>query len=147
MKTNPKQITRYIFALPIVSLVLISIVMILSFILFFINFKTQGISEFKQVIISFQKEKTHDIVDSVVYEIDERIRDLNRDMKNYLKEKVYDATSIIERVIKENQKKSREELIRIVWENNFSFEVLPGANALVPSIVSSCFDTSKFIYL
>jgi signal transduction histidine kinase len=114
MKTNPKQITRYIFALPIVSLVLISIVMILSFILFFINFKTQGISEFKQVIISFQKEKTHDIVDSVVYEIDERIRDLNRDMKNYLKEKVYDATSIIERVIKENQKKSREELIRIV---------------------------------
>ena len=31
--------------------------------------------------------------------------------------------------------------------NNFSFEVLPGANALVPSIVSSCFDTSKFIYL
>jgi len=40
-----------------------------------------------------------------------------------------------------------KELIRIAWENNFSFEVLPGANALVPSIVSSCFDTSKFIYL
>jgi len=40
-----------------------------------------------------------------------------------------------------------KELIRICWEQNIPFEVLPGANALVPAIVSACFDTSKFIYL
>ena len=40
-----------------------------------------------------------------------------------------------------------KELIRICWEQNISFEVLPGANALVPAVVSACFDTSKFVYL
>ena len=40
-----------------------------------------------------------------------------------------------------------KELVRIAWEEGFKFEVLPGANALVPSVVSACFDTSKFIYL
>jgi len=40
-----------------------------------------------------------------------------------------------------------KELIRIAWEENIKFEVLPGANALIPSVVSACFDTSKFIYL
>ena len=40
-----------------------------------------------------------------------------------------------------------KELVRIAWENDFKFEVLPWANALVPSVVSACFDTSKFLYL
>ena len=40
-----------------------------------------------------------------------------------------------------------KELIRICWEQNISFEILPGANALVPAVVSACFDTSKFVYL
>ena len=40
-----------------------------------------------------------------------------------------------------------KELIRIAYEKNIKFEVLPGANALVPAIVSACFDTSKFVYL
>jgi len=40
-----------------------------------------------------------------------------------------------------------KELVRICWEENIKFEVLPWANALVPAVVSSCFDTSKFIYL
>ena len=40
-----------------------------------------------------------------------------------------------------------KELIRICWENNYKFEILPWANALVPWVVSACFDTSKFLYL
>ena len=40
-----------------------------------------------------------------------------------------------------------KELIKICYEENIKFEVLPWANALVPSIVSACFDTSKFIFL
>lgn len=40
-----------------------------------------------------------------------------------------------------------KELVRIAYEQNIDFEVLPGANALVPAIVSACFDTSKFLYL
>ncbi len=40
-----------------------------------------------------------------------------------------------------------KELIRICWEKDIKFEVLPWANALVPAVVSCCFDTSKFIYL
>ncbi len=40
-----------------------------------------------------------------------------------------------------------KELIRICWENQIKFEVLPWANALVPAVVSACFDTSKFIFL
>jgi len=40
-----------------------------------------------------------------------------------------------------------KELIRICWENNYKFEVLPWANALSSSVVSACFDTSKFLYL
>lgn len=40
-----------------------------------------------------------------------------------------------------------KELIRIAYEENIKFEVLPWANALIPAIVSACFDTSKFLYL
>ena len=40
-----------------------------------------------------------------------------------------------------------KEIIRIANEINIKFEVLPWANALIPAVVSSCFDTSKFIYL
>jgi len=40
-----------------------------------------------------------------------------------------------------------KELIRIAYEKNIKFEVLPWANALIPAIVSACFDTSKFVYL
>ena len=38
-------------------------------------------------------------------------------------------------------------LIKICHENDLSFSILPGANALVPAIVSAWFDTSKFTYL
>ena len=40
-----------------------------------------------------------------------------------------------------------KELIRIAWEENIKFEVLPGTNALIPAVISACFDTSKFVYL
>lgn len=40
-----------------------------------------------------------------------------------------------------------KEIVRILRENQIEFDVLPGANALVPSVVSACFDTSKFLYL
>ncbi len=40
-----------------------------------------------------------------------------------------------------------KELVRICREENIKIEVLPWANALIPAVVNSCFDTSKFIYL
>lgn len=40
-----------------------------------------------------------------------------------------------------------KELIRICREKNLKFEVLPGANALIPSVVWSDFDTSEFLFL
>lgn len=40
-----------------------------------------------------------------------------------------------------------KELIRICWENNIQFDCIPWANALVPAVVWSGFDTSEFIYL
>lgn len=40
-----------------------------------------------------------------------------------------------------------KEIIKLIWENNISFETLPWANALVPAVVWSWFDTSEFIYL
>lgn len=40
-----------------------------------------------------------------------------------------------------------KELVRIVWENNIEFEVLPWANALIPAVVWAGFDTSAFVFL
>ena len=40
-----------------------------------------------------------------------------------------------------------KEFIKIAWEENIPFDVLPWANALVPAVVSAFFDTSKFLYL
>lgn len=39
-----------------------------------------------------------------------------------------------------------KELVRICREKDLKFEVLPGANALVPAIVGSDFDTSEFLF-
>jgi len=38
-------------------------------------------------------------------------------------------------------------LIQLCNENNLEYTVLPGANALVPAVVGSWFDTSNFVYL
>ncbi len=38
-------------------------------------------------------------------------------------------------------------LIQLCNENNIEYTVLPGANALVPAVVGSWFDTSSFVYL
>ncbi len=38
-------------------------------------------------------------------------------------------------------------LIQLCNENNIEYTVLPGANALVPAVVGSGFDTSSFVYL
>lgn len=38
-------------------------------------------------------------------------------------------------------------IIKIITENNIKFETLPWASAIIPWVVSSWFDTSKFIYL
>lgn len=38
-------------------------------------------------------------------------------------------------------------LVQLCNENNLKYTVLPWANALIPSIVSAWFDTSKFVYL
>jgi len=40
-----------------------------------------------------------------------------------------------------------KEIIKIAWENNIEFDVLPWTNSLIPAIVSAFFDTSKFLYL
>ena len=39
-----------------------------------------------------------------------------------------------------------KELVRICREKDLHFEVLPGANALIPAVVWSNFDTSEFIF-
>lgn len=38
-------------------------------------------------------------------------------------------------------------LIKLCWERNIPFEVLPGANAIIPAVVASYTDTTKFTYL
>ena len=38
-------------------------------------------------------------------------------------------------------------LVQICNENQISFSVLPGANALVPSIVAAGFDTTEFVFI
>ena len=38
-------------------------------------------------------------------------------------------------------------LVKICNENNISYSILPGANALVPAVVWAWFDTSEFTYL
>jgi len=39
-----------------------------------------------------------------------------------------------------------KELIKLCWENNIKFEVLPWPNALIPSVVASCFPTNEFCF-
>ena len=38
-------------------------------------------------------------------------------------------------------------LIKLCWEWKIPFEVLPGANAIIPAVVGSYTDTTKFTYL
>lgn len=40
-----------------------------------------------------------------------------------------------------------KKMIEMAHEHVLSYSVLPGANALIPSIVASWFDTSKFVFL
>lgn len=39
-----------------------------------------------------------------------------------------------------------KEMIKYLWLNDLKFEVLPGATALIPCVVSCCFDTSEFVF-
>jgi len=39
-----------------------------------------------------------------------------------------------------------KELIKHCWQEGIDFEVLPGANALIPAVVASCFPTDKFCF-
>jgi len=36
--------------------------------------------------------------------------------------------------------------VKVAWENDITFEVLPGATALIPAVVSAYTDTSTFAY-
>ena len=38
-------------------------------------------------------------------------------------------------------------MIQLCYEHGLKFSVLPGANALVPAVVGSGFDTSSFVYI
>lgn len=40
-----------------------------------------------------------------------------------------------------------KKIVEICNKNNLTYTVFPGANALVPAVVASAFDTSKFLYL
>jgi len=40
-----------------------------------------------------------------------------------------------------------KKMVELCNENEIEFTVLPGANALVPAVVSAGFDTSRFVYL
>lgn len=40
-----------------------------------------------------------------------------------------------------------KQLIKLCWEWNYPFEVLPWATALIPAVVASYCDTSKFVYM
>ncbi len=38
-------------------------------------------------------------------------------------------------------------IVKILWEKNIKFEVLPWANALIPAIVAAPLDSSEFVYM
>ena len=40
-----------------------------------------------------------------------------------------------------------KELIKLCWENNIKFEILPWPNALIPAVVWACFPTNQFCFL
>lgn len=39
-----------------------------------------------------------------------------------------------------------KEMIKICFQQNIPFEILPGANALIPAVVGSGFDTKQFVF-
>ena len=40
-----------------------------------------------------------------------------------------------------------KEIIKWAYEYDTPFEVLPGANALIPAVVAACFDTKNFVFM
>lgn len=38
-------------------------------------------------------------------------------------------------------------IVKLAWENNIPFEVLPGTTALIPTVVSAYTDTSQFVFV
>lgn len=40
-----------------------------------------------------------------------------------------------------------KEIVKLCWQHDVDFEVLPWANALIPAVIGSYVDTSKFVYL
>ncbi len=40
-----------------------------------------------------------------------------------------------------------KEIVKWAYEYKTPFEVLPGANALIPAVVAACFDTHNFVFL
>jgi len=113
-KLQEKKIIKYIFLTPIFSLILFAILVFSSLAFYFNQFKKDEIKEYKHLIIEERKNETKNILLSVVEDINHDIHDLNRNLKDELKERVYEANNIINRVIKNNPNKSQKEIENII---------------------------------
>jgi len=114
--SQEKRIKRNILLLPIVSMLLLSIIVSVVFVIYIDNFKKQKITELRENLISTEKDISSTRVKEIEDEIYRDIQDVNENTENFLRLRVKEAASIINQIIKNNPNKSKKELKKTIKE-------------------------------
>ncbi|HIP30999.1 MAG TPA: hypothetical protein EYG83_09375 [Sulfurospirillum arcachonense] len=110
-----RNIRTNIFALPIISMILLSIIISTVFVVFLGDIKEKKIDELKTNLTTTAKETTKERILNIEDEIQEEIQNLNKNTEKMLKTRIHEASSITYKIIKENPDKSIEEIKKISW--------------------------------
>lgn len=110
-----RNIRTNIFALPIISMILLSIIISTVFVVFLGDIKEKKIDELKTNLTTTAKETTKERILNIEDEIQEEIQNLNKNTEEMLKTRIHEASSITYKIIKENPDKSIEEIKKISW--------------------------------
>jgi len=114
--SQEKKIKRNIFLLPTVSLILLSIIVSIVFVAYIDNFKKQKITELRENLINAEKDISSTRVKELLDEIHRDIQDVSKNTEKFLKLRIEEASAIIDKIIKNNPNKSKQELKKIIKE-------------------------------
>ena len=111
-----KNIRTNIIALPIMSMILLSIIVSTVFVVFLEDIKEKKINELKTNLTTIAKKTTKERILNIEDEIQNEIQNLNKNTKEMLKTRIHEASSIVYKIIKENPDKSIEEIKKLVGQ-------------------------------
>ena len=105
-----KKIVKSIFLAPLFSLVLMGIVVAGIVIYFFTTLSSDVMQDKKQMLITYHRQVVKDMAESLRADMLNIINQTNKQIRYSLKQRIDEATVIIDRIIKENPDDTPEEI-------------------------------------